>query len=483
MLLNRFLGRSQRLKIKSLNILYVHGEGTEKLKTGSREPSGTTGIVESNKYFDAVSKATDYLISQICINGYISASLADDRYDPHWIRDSSWVAVALLEYANFAKGKVRNADTAKEAATRIIDFNLAAIDKFSRDIRSIKNMSFSDPNFFNLSHHLPARVGRSGNFYFSNFNPEDSIVDASKKITDDREQIGVNKSWLIQYDTIPLVLYSLNEKSKLFDLNRFEIDFLKNLTRDIAEYMAKVYTTECASAWVTDSDKSHAYDVAAIYAGFESLKELSKKYKKYDLGISPEEIEEIEEKGNGLFFGGPLEFLKQFFVRDNILYSEKEPFKEPLKQVDASEIFIFLNFGISGKLLGSEEIEDNTISKMEKELFDGNKLPIRFKGDTYFMGGRWLPLGLAFAEYYIKKGLYKKGVPILNYVIDKYNGSYPEQEIVNPASNIDQNGYYEQNGNQPIQKLAWSYAAVITASLELLHSPTAEQAIKVAARK
>jgi hypothetical protein len=413
-------------------------------------------------------KAADYLISKVDSNGYISASSDYKNYNPHWFRDSSWIAVALLKYANFAKDKVQNADAAREAATRIIDFNLKAISNFSGNIRSIKNISFSDPDFFNLSHHLPMRVGRSGNFY-----SEGSI--------DDSKEIGVNRSWVIQYDTIPLVLYSLNEKSKLFGLNDFEVDFLRKHTRDIAEYMAKVYITECASAWEMDQGRLHAYDVAAIYAGFESLKEL---LAKYDIGISTETIKDIEENGNGQFFGGPLAFLKKFFVRDNILYSERRPFDEPLKEVDASEIFIFLNFGISGSMLGGEEIENNTISKMEKELFNGNMLPIRFKGDNYFMGGRWLLLGLAFAEYYIKKRLYKKSVAILDYIIDKYNGSYPEQEIINPASDTDLYGLYKQNGNKPIQNLAWSYAAVITASLELLmHLPTADQAIKDAARK
>jgi len=470
-LLNRHATQKLKIKILKLQIINVCGGKTESLKRGrkeSKESDKTASIVEFDKYFSAASKATDYLISKVESNGYISASSDYKDYDPHWFRDSSWIAIALLKYADFAKDKVQNADDAREAATRIIDFNLRAISNFSGNIRSIKNISFSDPDFFNLSHHLPMRVGRSGSFY-------------SGGLIDDSKEIGVNRSWVIQYDTIPLVLYSLNEKSKRFGLNDFEIDFLRKHTQDIAEYMAKVYTTECASAWEIKQDRLHAYDVAAIYAGFESLKELSAKY---DIGISPETIKKIEENGNGQFFGGPLAFLKSFFVRNNILYSEKKPFDEPFKEVDASEIFIFLNFGISGSMLGSEEIENNTISKMEKELFNGNMLPIRFKGDNYFMGGRWLLLGLAFAEYYIKKGLYKKGVAILDYVIDKYNGSYPEQEIINPASDTDLYGLYKLNGNKPIQNLAWSYAAVITASLELLmHLPTADQAIKDAARE
>jgi len=96
------------------------------LKSGPRESSRTTGIVESNKYFYAASKAADYLISKTDSSRYIPASSDYKNYDPHWFRDSSWIAVALLKYANFAKDKVQNADAAREAATRIIYFNLKA---------------------------------------------------------------------------------------------------------------------------------------------------------------------------------------------------------------------------------------------------------------------------------------------------------------------------------------------------------------------
>ncbi|MGC8670176.1 MAG: hypothetical protein ACP5TL_03430, partial [Candidatus Micrarchaeia archaeon] len=51
----------------------------------------------------------------------------------------------------------------------------------------------------------------------------------------------------------------------------------------------------------------------------------------------------------------------------------------------------------------------------------------------------------------------------------KYKGSYPEQEIVNPASpNTDQGNYYALNGYKPIQKLAWSYASMIIASTTIM---------------
>ncbi len=227
--------------------------------------------------------------------------------------------------------------------------------------------------------------------------------------------------------------------------------------------MGKIYITECASAWEINQNLLHAYDVASIHMGFEVLKKFSKIY---DIGITSDEIEQI---ANGLFAGGPAAFLEKFFVADGILYNEKEPFaEEPIEgSIDASEIFIFLNFGISSAF-ENKNIEKRTIEKMEKELFDGNMLPIRFKGDTYYKGGRWLLLGLAFSEYYFGNGEDEKGRKIIDYIIDKYNGSYPEQEIVNPASDIDLFGFYASNGYKPIQNLAWSYASLIMATIELL---------------
>jgi len=432
-------------------------------KSGSGKAGIRTGIseLERNRYFAAASQAADYLIGKTTDSGYISASADYAWYHPHWFRDSSWIAVSLLRYADFAgRAGAQNAAAARDSAVHIINFNLRAIENFSQNIRSLDEISFENSDFFSLSHHMPSRVGPSGKLYSGN-----SI--------DDKKELGVNRSWLIQYDSIPLILYSLNEKSRLFGLDANEISFLNVHAREIAEYLGKIYITECASAWEISPHLLHSYDIASIHAGFESLKELSVKY---EIGISPDTIEGIK---NRLFPGGPTAFLKKFFIKDNTLYSEKKPFENaPLSDsLDASEIFVFLNFEISGKSLGNEDIEGNTISGMERKLFNGNMLPIRFAGDTYYKGGRWLLLGLAFAEYYIGKGMYEKGAKILDYVINKYDGSYPEQEIINPASEVDMNNFYALNGYKPVQNLAWSYAAVIMAAVALLEAKESEPAV------
>jgi len=420
---------------------------TKKFSTGAEQ--------ELEHYLTVASRAADYLISKVADNGYISASADYAWYHPHWFRDSAWISVALLRYADLAmrRGIEQKASSALDAASRIINFNLNAIGNFSQNIRSLDEIPFENPDFFSLLHHMPSRVGISGSLYVGN-----SIDDNTEK--------NVKRSWLIQYDSIPLILYSLNEKSKLFGLGSSEISFLKEHARDIAEYLGRIYVTECASAWEINQQFLHAYDIASIYAGLEALKEISSKY---EINISPNEITAIEGR---IFDGGPIAFLKKFFVKDSILYSEKKPFcNAPLPDsIDASEIFIFSNFGISGQALGNSNIENNTISKMETDLFNNNMLPIRFKGDTYYKGGRWLLLGMAFAEYYIGKWSYNKGAKIIDYVINKYEGSYPEQEIVNPASDVDMNNFYALNGYKPVQNLAWSYAAVIMATVALINS-------------
>ncbi|MEM4114275.1 MAG: hypothetical protein QW774_03605 [Candidatus Micrarchaeaceae archaeon] len=404
-----------------------------------------------NTHIKALHDAAAYLINNINEDGYISASADYPWYHPHWFRDSSWVAVSLIRYADFCRNSGSSYDEALQAASHIIAFNAKAIAHFSGNMKSLNEIRFEDPDFFSLEHHIPSRVNALGELY-------------THGEIDDRKELGTRHSWLIQYDSAPLILYSINEKAKLFGLDDSELSFLKEYAKVIAEYMGRIYITECASAWEIGEGLLHAYDIASVYSGFESLKELSEKY---DIGIMKDDLEKIE---NRLIEGGPLRLLKEFFVANNVLYNDKKPFAEkPIEgSIDSSEIFIFLNFGITDQALGCENVEQNTIATIEKELFGSNMLPIRFKGDTYYKGGRWLLLGLAFAEYYLRKGAIEKGLAIIDYVIGKYKGSYPEQEIINTASDIDMENFYARNGYKPIQNLAWSYAAVIMAIVALL---------------
>ncbi len=430
--------------------------------TNSKKPANDEHAAWNINYVTVTSKAAMHLIDEISPTGYISAAPNYSWYKPHWFRDSSWVAIALLTYYNSMRKDDTLAISALSAADKVINFNIEGIRKFLGRISKLESINYEDHEFFNLKFHMPSRCGPNHEFFKS-----DTIADEAES--------NVKHSWLMQYDSIPLILLSLRKKHELVGLSENEKDFLDKHMETILRYLGKIYITECPSMWEINADMLHAYNVAAIHSAFEFAHMLSHNR---IIHLSSGSIEGIERK---YFKEGTLGFLKQYFVKDGMLYSEKKPFAESpetSKGFDGSEIFVFNYFGINGKTLGDEKIEEITLQKMREELFGNNVLPIRFKGDIYFTGGRWLLLGLEFANYYAMHGSIEKAEDIIDYIEKKYSNSYPEQEIVDPASpSIDQGNYYALNNYKPIQDLAWSYASMIIAALNV-ESEKAKQLLR-----
>ncbi|MGC8483830.1 MAG: hypothetical protein ACP5OE_09335, partial [Thermodesulfobium sp.] len=125
----------------------------------------------SNKdlsFTDVVSKAARHLIDETSQNGYISAASNYEWYKPHWFRDSSWVAISLLTYYDFAKkADTATASSALDAASRIINFNINSISRFLGNITKLNNVDYEDPEFFNLKYHMPSRCGPNHEFFKS----------------------------------------------------------------------------------------------------------------------------------------------------------------------------------------------------------------------------------------------------------------------------------------------------------------------------
>jgi GH15 family glucan-1,4-alpha-glucosidase len=140
-----------------------------------------------------------------------------------------------------------------------------------------------------------------------------------------------------------------------------------------------------------------------------------------------------------------------------------------MPSVGAEEVEIFSMF----KPEGVEQLEKNTIKVIEKELFNGNYLPIRYKFfgkyrniiDNYFQRGSWFHLGLQYAMYLIKKGEKEPAENIINYVETRIgdDGSLPEQEIYDEYKVNDPNGFFEKNGNSTIKCLLWAETAYLAA--------------------
>jgi hypothetical protein len=405
-------------------------------------------------YINTIKYAAKHLAAMTGTTGYLSASSSYKFYRPHWIRDSSWVAISLIRYAKFARHTDSpGAGSAMDAATRIISFNIGTLKHYMLGLKAAATAGPPNKDFFLLKNHLPARVGMDYGLY-------------KDKNLNDLKENDTPYSWLMQHDSVPLVLLALREKSDNFGLNQTEKELLTENGKDLVAYLGKIYLTACANAWEQYPRKLHAYDLGVIYAAFNALEDFASK------GLIDMPKHKVHKICNGAYIGGPAQFLKDYFLIDKViqgslLLPEKKP--DVSFGVDSATIFLFSNFGIKRSGVINSPIERATIAHMEKQLLGNNALAIRYIGDTYFMGGRWLLLGLAFADYYAQSGNLPKARGIIDYVINKYHGSYPEQEIVNPTSpGIDRGNYYKNNGNKTIQNLEWSYAALIIAVISLI---------------
>ena len=396
-------------------------------------------------YLDHMLSWSKSLTSRIGDNGFLSASATYSPYAPHWIRDASFVSIGLLDYATFSRNSGLEWESAKSAAHRINVFHCKTIEKHMPEIENAIRTRLEDPDFFKLKSHIPARVGPDGGYY----------VDSA--INDSYQKEG--RSGLIQYDSIPLMMHALYTEHKYFGLDETEKEFLGKNIEKLLHYLGKTYFTECANMWEMETNVIHSYDVAAIYSAFEIAKKMS------DEGLIQIKRQDIDSISSAYFPGGPIEFLKKFFIRDNIIYREKASFAadpDISKSVDIAAIYLFTMFGINDKVLKMPGVEAATMSEIDKVLFSSNMLPIRFIGDEYFKGGRWLNVGAEFSKYLLSKGDDARAMGIVDYIIGKYGDKLPEQEIVNPASPNAQDPYLSNNGNMPIDDLAWSYAAMLS---------------------
>jgi GH15 family glucan-1,4-alpha-glucosidase len=408
-------------------------------------------------------RCIEHLVSRVEPSGYISASNEYKHYGAHWFRDSSFVAISLLEFAGSRGADREHKETALAAATRVIDRNVEEIDKLTGAIRRAVETALDNEDFFKLSNQIYSRFGKEGMF------------------AEDTYQLEVRRSWLMQHDSLPLLLLSLEKKADSFGLAPNDREFLNRNARLFADYLGKIYLTECSNIWEIGSDMLHSYDVASVYAAFRAMEHMCR------LGeIDSMEVNEVRERESGLFPGGPLGFLKKYFVKDGVLYSSKRRFEDhPAEEmgVDASAVYVFTDLQLRNGELGAG-VEENTILKVERDLFGDRKMPWRYLGDRYFGGRPWVLLAEKFAAYYIEKGSTEKAIEIQNYVIEKFGERLPEQDndfAQFPGGDLD--GELARNGGKPIGELAWSYAEAVRALMKMLDSDGAAETSRLLFRQ
>jgi len=403
------------------------------------------------------------LRSHIDGDGYIRASNTYPGYHACWFRDAAMVSISLTETARFLHGKYAGADgaasssftssaqAAKECSARVLNFCFDAVEANLERINGGITTSLNDPAFFDIHNHLPARIGKNR-----------QLFRLDETDTSDADNYNI---WLRQYDSLPLLLMAAERHVNAFGHSNLKsaMQVIEKNADTFLQYMAKVYNTPCSSIWeMNHSDQIHSCTVASIYSGIDSINRLSRRMGfGMDNSFAEKSMTEVDR------------FISDFFIRDNILYRAKKVFNgsgfesEPMKEIDSCAIIALNHFkvpSITGK------VERNTMIAIDKELFNGEMLPVRFKGDTYFTGGRWLLLGLEAAQWHLRNRDADRAEKIVKYVENKYlarGGALPEQELVASESNHDPEGYLAKNHGKVIEDLAWSEAAYLIAAVSI----------------
>ncbi len=418
-------------------------------KTGHNIPFSSKSENLYSNFHPFLHQFGRFLLNEIDESGYMRASSRYAPYWPHWIRDSSFVAISLCNLSRFIKNEEESlAKSFLDAAGRVNSFNMNAINMRIGNIKNTIRLPYEDEKHYSIESHIPARIGRSMDLY-----RDDNLDDIN----------GYNK-WLIQHDTVPLFLMSLeSEKAARGRFTSAQKQFLDSNSVTLGNYLNKISLTPSSNAWEMETNFMHPYTISAIYEGKRSLARM----------LLEENPRLFEKHWNGLIDNSAIIKMLRLHVKDGIAYRRREPWSGPDTHagVDSEQIFMFSRFGISDHDLG-HGVKERTLQMIEKDLFSGNILPIRNLNDVYFHGGRWILLGLEYARYQALSGYLGNAFDIINYVLYKYSSSMPEQEMVAPANPGSAEGKkdIERNGGMPIQHLNWSYASAIDAMISMINS-------------
>lgn len=398
-------------------------------------------------------RVADGLEKYTAPNGYTRASLSYEPYAGCWFRDSSIVSMAYstlgLLLKDYSHRHESEAWKQEERSSRILNFLwLNAIQSHTKLIERVTSMSMESDALKAFENHIPAVVGSDGTQFKGRFSH-----------MPDRKP---GEDGIKQHDSIPLPLLATYYHLTAFGPGKIE-DVIRIISENryiLFRYMEKTYKSPCADIWEGYHDHIHAYDVAAVYNGIKSLALILDETgtRKQVKGLHPETETVLSEIDS---------FLRDFFIRDGILFKAKREFQEPIREVDASAIII--NNHLRTPCI-TADVQKKTMAEIESQLFGGNTLPKRFKGDSYFGGGVWLLLGLEAALWYVRNNEPAKAHRIISYVEEKYlrGDSYqlPEQELTEPA--LDPEGHLARNNNHVISDLALSNASYIICGSALL---------------
>lgn len=424
-----------------------------------------------------VSKETERHILEYGTHVKVPASRKYSWYDYEWCRDTSYGVMYIDDFVSAAK-----------------KLELDDIKEFKKEIKTLE--SASKKILLTLWDYLDKeriRIEDSG----MNWDLKDdgsklavnhvlSRFDVDKKgrilrAEPDRSAMFQSRSWLMQYDSVPLILISTANHLKKFGAVSMldQLPVIRKNLDFLVEYMETFYSSPSADAWeqyyfhgVESSPFGKAlvgktidsYTVSSIAAGLRAAQSIGSFFV---LDTRLGKTNEITKFLSNYFISSDPE-VGDFLCKSKIEYGDK------INSIGSEEVEIFNTFkpGFENK-----DIEKNTIKMIEKYLFGSGKLPIRYKFfgdfknviDTYFGGGAWFHSGLQMAQYYIDNGRMAEAKKIIDYVTQRINpdGSIPEQEKPSGPLN-DPSGYLNNNGGEPIQCLFWAETAYLSVSTKYM---------------
>lgn len=354
-----------------------------------------------------ISKSIDIIKNNQSDTGAYVASPNFESYDYSWFRDGAYIAYSMCLVNEF--------DSARKFHTWCANVMECYADIAQSVIERLGNGEKLDETQF-----LPTRFTLEGK--------------------------AVDDEWTnFQTDGFGTWLWSLGEYIKLSG----DKDILTEINIGVKlciEYLLAVWKEPCYDCWEEHLEYIHTYTLGSIYAGLKGISEYFIEYKD-SINSALTDIKK---------------YLDSNLIKDNRLIK-----MQSIDGVESNK-----TMGVDSSLLGliipyaiydmNSEIGRNTISRIEKDIYNENGGVYRYLEDTYFGGGEWMLLTCWLGWCYAEAGHTENAQEIIDWAEKNADaqGNLPEQVL----DNVFDEGKlveWEERWGKNAQPLLWSHAMYI----------------------
>lgn len=228
-----------------------------------------------------------------------------------------------------------------------------------------------------------------------------------------------------QLDGYGTWLWSLREYIKITKDTEL-LEQIRPALKLILSYLIAFWDMPCYDCWEENLDAVHSYTLSSIHAGLTAA---------LDLGFQTDGLPISDTISNIENYLNEQSIHPDGYVRKLIYPYEKPPLSELPNLVDASLIGLSTPFQ-SAYL--DPAILQNTLEKVEKDLYHPGGGVYRYLMDTFYGGGQWILLGSWLAWNWSKNGNVKKALAMKEFIESRADsdGNIPEQipeELLSPS--------------------------------------------------